>query len=195
MRQRTEGDVREIAGLPYGDGRRIAVITAASHPAIVGRLTRRAVGTLLQHEVRPDDIHVVHAPGVAELPTVARWLVATDRYDAIVAVGLVVRPDTPNADEAVAEAGRALAAIAASLSVPIAAGVVACANWLHVDALTRDGPRRRGARDGRPSRAGPAPHARRGTARQRGGTRSCRARARAESPGAATELMRTRTRD
>jgi 6,7-dimethyl-8-ribityllumazine synthase len=139
MRQGTDGDVKEIAGLPYGDRRRVAVITAPSHPAIVERLTRRAVDTLLRHGVRTDDIHVVRAPGLTELPTVTRWLVAAGRYDAIVVVGLVVRPEMPDADRVVTEAGRAITAIAASLSAPIASGLVVSANWLHADALTRDG--------------------------------------------------------
>src|SRR5688500_19673009 len=123
MRQGTEATVKEIAGLPYGDRRRVAVVTAPSHPAIVERLTRRAVATLLRHGVQQGDIQVVRAPGFAELPTVARWLVATGRYDAIVVVGLVVRSELPDADRVVTEAGRAITAIAASLSAPIAGGL------------------------------------------------------------------------
>jgi 6,7-dimethyl-8-ribityllumazine synthase len=140
MWQTTEENVSEMVGLPYGDRRCVAVITAPSSPALVERVTRQAVDTLLGHGVGPDDIDVIRAPGYSEVPIVTRWLVATDRYDALVVVGVVVRGDVPNADVQVTEAKRALSAMAASLAVPIATKLVVCADRLQASAITDDGP-------------------------------------------------------
>ena len=63
----------------------------------------------MRHGVAVDDVDVVWVPGAWELPIAARRLLATERYDALVAVGAVIRGDTPHFDYVAGEASRGLA--------------------------------------------------------------------------------------
>jgi 6,7-dimethyl-8-ribityllumazine synthase len=73
-----------------------------------------------------EDIDVVWVPGAWELPIAARWLLASERYDALVAVGAVIRGDTAHFDYIAGEASRGLAAASADTETPIGFGVLTC---------------------------------------------------------------------
>jgi 6,7-dimethyl-8-ribityllumazine synthase len=73
-----------------------------------------------------EDIDVIWVPGAWELPLVARWLLATERYDGIVAVGAVIRGDTAHFEYIAGEASRGLAAASAESETPIGFGVLTC---------------------------------------------------------------------
>ena len=80
---------------------------------------------LVRHGAAADDVDVVWVPGAWELPAVAaRRLAATERYDAIVAVGAVIRGDTPHFDYVAGEASRGLAEAGADFDVPIGFGLL-----------------------------------------------------------------------
>jgi len=81
---------------------------------------------LQRHGAAPDDIDLVWVPGAWELPIVARRLLATDRYDALVAVGAVIRGETPHFDYVAGEAARGLATASAEYDRPIGFGVLTC---------------------------------------------------------------------
>jgi 6,7-dimethyl-8-ribityllumazine synthase len=68
----------------------------------------------------------VWVPGAWELPTAARWLLASERYDGLVAVGAVIRGDTAHFDYIAGEASRGLAAVSADTETPIGFGVLTC---------------------------------------------------------------------
>ena len=116
----------EHTGTPTGKGRRFAVIASRFNEPITSKLLDGALDALKRHGAAPDDIDVVWVPGAWELPLVARRLLATDRYDALVAVGAVVRGDTPHFDYVAGEAARGLARASAEFDVPIAFGVLTC---------------------------------------------------------------------
>jgi len=81
---------------------------------------------LTRHGASPEDIDVVWVPGAWELPAAARRLLATDRYDALVAVGAVIRGDTPHFDYVAGEASRGLAQASADYDRPIGFGLLTC---------------------------------------------------------------------
>ena len=98
---------------------------------------------------RARDIDVVWVPGAWELPLAARALLATERYDAIVALGAVIRGETPHFDFVAGEASRGLAEASADFDVPIGFGLLTCGHdWSRprrapaARTATRDGMRR-----------------------------------------------------
>jgi 6,7-dimethyl-8-ribityllumazine synthase len=116
----------EFAGLPSGAGRRVAVIASRFNEPIVKKLVDGALQALIKHGVAFEDIDVVWVPGAWELPIAARWLVASERYDGIVAVGAVIRGETAHFDYIAGEASRGLAAVSAESDMPIGFGVLTC---------------------------------------------------------------------
>jgi 6,7-dimethyl-8-ribityllumazine synthase len=116
----------EFSGTPSGRGRRFAVVASRFNNEITERLVDGALDALVRHGAAADDVDVVWVPGAWELPTAARRLLTTDRYDALVAVGAVIRGDTPHFDYVAGEASRGLSAASAEFDVPIGFGVLTC---------------------------------------------------------------------
>jgi 6,7-dimethyl-8-ribityllumazine synthase len=116
----------EFAGLPNGAGRRVAVLASRFNEPIVKKLVDGALQALLKHGVEFDDIDVVWVPGAWELPVAARWLLESERYDGIVAVGAVIRGETAHFDFIAGEASRGLAEASAESETPIGFGVLTC---------------------------------------------------------------------
>ena len=116
----------EFAGLPNGVGRRMVVLASRFNEPIVRKLVDGAIEALIKYGVLFDDIDVVWVPGAWELPTAARWLLANERYDGLVAVGAVIRGETAHFDYIAGEASRGLSAVSADSETPIGFGVLTC---------------------------------------------------------------------
>ncbi len=116
----------EFSGTPSGHGRRVAVLASRFNDAITSKLADGALDALVRHGVAAEDVDMVWVPGAWELPVVARRLMASDRYDAVVALGAVIRGDTPHFDYVAGEAARGLAQAAAEFDVPVGFGVLTC---------------------------------------------------------------------
>jgi len=124
----------EFSGAPRGQGRRCAVVVSRFNDMITQRLLDGALDALVRHGVAFDDVDVFWVPGAWELPAAARRVAATERYDALVALGAVVRGDTPHFDYVAGEASRGLAATSADFDVPIAFGVLTCDTMAQAEA-------------------------------------------------------------
>jgi 6,7-dimethyl-8-ribityllumazine synthase len=116
----------EFTGSPKGAGKRIAVVVSRFNEPITSRLLEGALDALKRHGVAPDDIDVAWVPGAWELPAAARRLLGTERYDALVVVGAVVRGDTPHFDYVAGEASRGLSQAAGDFDRPIGFGLLTC---------------------------------------------------------------------
>jgi len=116
----------EFEGLPSGVGRRVAVVASRFNEPIVKKLVDGALQALLKYGVVFEDIDVVWVPGAWELPVAARWLLASERYDGIVAVGAVIRGETAHFDYIAGEASKGLAPASAESETPIGFGVLTC---------------------------------------------------------------------
>ena len=124
----------EFEGTPAGQDRRFAVVASRFNQAIVERLKDGALDALVRHGVAVDDIDVVWVPGAWELPIAARHLLTSERYEAIVAVGAVIRGDTPHFDYVAGEASRGLAQASAEFDTPIGFGLLTCDNQEQAEA-------------------------------------------------------------
>ncbi|HEY4131141.1 MAG TPA: 6,7-dimethyl-8-ribityllumazine synthase [Gemmatimonadaceae bacterium] len=118
----------EFTGAPSGADRRFAVVASRFNQQIVERLVDGALDALVRHGAVVDDIDVVWVPGAWELPSAARRLLVSERYDALVAVGAVIRGDTPHFDFVAGEASRGLATASTDFDTPIGFGLLTCDN-------------------------------------------------------------------
>jgi len=116
----------EFTGTPSGQDRRIAVVASRFNDAITSKLADGAMDALVRHGVAADDIDLVWVPGAWELPAAVRRLMAADRYDAVVALGAVIRGDTPHFDYVAGEASRGLAQASAEFDMPLGFGLLTC---------------------------------------------------------------------
>jgi len=105
-------------------GMRFGIVAARFNELIVERLLDAAVTTLRKHGADSGDITIVHVPGAFELPVVAARMAATRGYDALVALGCVIRGATPHFDYVAGEAASGLAAVARQHDLAVGFGVL-----------------------------------------------------------------------
>jgi 6,7-dimethyl-8-ribityllumazine synthase len=101
---------------------------------VTQKLVDGALDALVRHGAAADNVDVVWVPGAWELPSAVRRLLATDRYDALVALGAVVRGDTPHFDYVAGEASRGLADAGAAFETPIGFGLLTCDTMAQAEA-------------------------------------------------------------
>jgi 6,7-dimethyl-8-ribityllumazine synthase len=111
-------------GSMNGAGLAVAIVSTRWNDFIVERLVAGAQDALVRHGVAESAVDHAIAPGAYEVPLVARKLAETGRYDAIVALGCVIRGATPHFDYVAGEAAKGIAAVSASTGVPVMFGVL-----------------------------------------------------------------------
>src|SRR5277367_6325172 len=107
-------------------GMRFAIVVARFNAFITERLLLSACDGLLRTGARKKDIAVVRVPGAFEIPSAARFLAETKKYDAIVCIGCLLRGDTAHYDVIVNEVTRGIGQSAQETGVPHAFGVLTC---------------------------------------------------------------------
>jgi|SRR5687768_4851456 6,7-dimethyl-8-ribityllumazine synthase len=116
----------ELSGNPGGAGRRIAVVASRFNETITRALVDGALDALVRHGAAFDDIDVLWVPGAWELPLAVRKAMTAERYDAVVALGAVIRGDTPHFDYVAGEASRGLADASRDSEIPLGFGLLTC---------------------------------------------------------------------
>lgn len=116
----------EFTGNPAGAGRRIAVVASRFNENVTRALVDGALDALVRHGVTFDDVDVIWVPGAWELSLAARRAMATERYDAVVALGAVIRGDTPHFDYVAGEASRGLSESSRDAEIPVGFGLLTC---------------------------------------------------------------------
>lgn len=115
---------RERSGFPEGRGRRVAVVSAGFYAELAAWLEDGALRALADCGVAADACDVHRVPGCFELPLAARRLIDSGRYDAIVALGVVIRGETPHFEYVAGECSRGIMDVALATRVPIGFGVL-----------------------------------------------------------------------
>ena len=103
---------------------RFAFVAARFNDFVVEPLIRGALDALKRHGASEKQIEIVRVPGAFDIPIVARKLALSRRYDALIALGAVVRGQTPHFDYVAGECASGLARIALETGIPIAFGVL-----------------------------------------------------------------------
>ena len=115
---------RLLEGEAEARGRKVAVVAARFNDFIVASLLKGAQAAWVRHGGLLEDLLVVRVPGAFELPVAARKLAASGRYDAIVALGCVIRGGTPHFEYVAGECAGGLQRAALETLVPIVFGVL-----------------------------------------------------------------------
>ena len=118
--------MRTTEGKLLGTGLSVAIVVSRFNDLISERLLDGAKDALLRHDVSHNAIEVFRVPGAWELPLVAKELALNGKYDAILALGAVIRGDTPHFDYVAAEMSKGLAQVGLEHRVPVAFGVLTC---------------------------------------------------------------------
>ncbi len=117
---------RIIEETPEAQGLRIAVVASRYHEKVSERLLEGAVDALARAGAEEDRIEIYKVPGAWELPVVAQRLATTRRYDAIVALGCVIRGGTPHFEYVSAAATQGLARVTLERDIALGLGVLTC---------------------------------------------------------------------
>ncbi|HEX2252802.1 MAG TPA: 6,7-dimethyl-8-ribityllumazine synthase [Thermoanaerobaculia bacterium] len=117
-------EIRDTSGALDGTGMRFALVAARFNSRIVDRLVDGAVDCLLRHGVAAGDLEVVRVPGAWELPLALQALAAGGRFQGLVALGAVIRGETPHFDYVAAEASRGIARAGTEHRVPVGFGLL-----------------------------------------------------------------------
>ena len=116
--------VETIEGAMIVENARFCLVVARFNSFIVESLLAGAIDTLKRHGAVDDDITVVRVPGAFEMPLALEKIAAKGQYDAIVALGAVIRGGTPHFDYVAGECVKGMAQVSLSHGVPIAFGVL-----------------------------------------------------------------------
>jgi 6,7-dimethyl-8-ribityllumazine synthase len=124
----TEENIRRktLAGKLDASGLRFGMVVSRFNEFITDRLLRSAYDGLVRSGTKEGDIEIVRVPGSFEIPSAARTLAETKRYDAIICLGCLLRGDTAHYDVIVNEVTRGIGQSAQETGVPHAFGVLTC---------------------------------------------------------------------
>jgi 6,7-dimethyl-8-ribityllumazine synthase len=129
--------------VPSAEGLRVAVLYAAFNPRIVGGLLDGAVAALA--EMGAEGLVREAVPGAFELPLAALAAAGSGRFDAVVALGAVIRGETDHYEHIAREAAAGLAAVARETGVPVGFGVLTVESEAQAIARSAPGPENKGA--------------------------------------------------
>lgn len=117
-------DIKTFEGNLNNVGGRYALVVTRFNSFVVEALLAGAVDALVRHGVSRDDIEIIRVPGAWELPVAVKNLLAKRDYDAVVALGAVIRGGTAHFEYVAGEAAKGLAAVQNDSGVPVAFGVL-----------------------------------------------------------------------
>lgn len=115
---------KTIEGQITAEGLRFAIVVSRFNDFISSRLVEGARDALLRHGGNDESIEVVKVPGAFELPAVARRLTQSERFDAVICLGAVIRGATPHFDYVAAEVSKGIAGVSLESRVPVVFGVL-----------------------------------------------------------------------
>ncbi|NJD68674.1 MAG: 6,7-dimethyl-8-ribityllumazine synthase [Candidatus Methylomirabilota bacterium] len=129
--------MKTTEGTYQAKGYRFALVVSRMNELIAKRLLEGALDCLLRHGADDAHLHLVKVPGAFELPYAAKRLAASQRYDAVIALGAVIRGATAHFEYVATEAAKGIASASLDTGVPIIFGVIT-ANTLD-EAIERAG--------------------------------------------------------
>ena len=113
-----------IEGTLISKGKKFAIVAARFNAFITEKLLEGALDGFKLHGVKDDEVTVVWTPGSYEIPVVAKKLAASKKYDAVIALGAVIRGSTSHFDYVAGEAAKGVAHASYETGVPVIFGVL-----------------------------------------------------------------------
>jgi 6,7-dimethyl-8-ribityllumazine synthase len=117
-------EITTIEGNLTAQGRKVCIVASRFNSFIVDQLEAGAIDCLVRHGADKANIHLVKAPGAFELPLIVQRVAASKKYDAIIAVGAVIRGGTPHFEYVAGECVKGISSVMLKYDVPVAFGVL-----------------------------------------------------------------------
>lgn len=117
-------NINVIEGDFAGSSGKYAVLVSRWNSFVVESLKDGALDTLRRHGIKDEDITIYYAPGAFEFPLAAQKIAATKKFDAIIALGAVIRGGTPHFDYVAGECTKGLAQVSLQYGLPVSFGVL-----------------------------------------------------------------------
>ena len=134
--------IRDKAHTQSGDlngaGLRIGIVVSRWNEDITEKMLEGALDALTRIGVDEDSIQIARVPGAWEIPVIASWFAKSGRFDAVVAIGCLIKGETPHFEYLSSEVTRGLGQIALDTGVPVTYGVITVLNL--EQAIERAGP-------------------------------------------------------
>jgi 6,7-dimethyl-8-ribityllumazine synthase len=119
---------KTIEGKLDAKGLKFGVVVGRFNDFISGRLLDGCLDALVRHGAEDQDIVVAKVPGSFEIPLAAQAMARSKKYDAVIALGAVIRGSTPHFDYVAAEASKGIAHVMLDTGVPVAFGIITTDN-------------------------------------------------------------------
>lgn len=107
-----------------GSGLKVGIVVSRFNELLSSRLLGGALDALKRHDILEDAIDVAWVPGAFEIPLVAHKMAASKKYDAVIALGVIIRGATPHFEYVASEVSKGVAGASLSTGVPVMFGVV-----------------------------------------------------------------------
>jgi len=134
----------ELQGSPHASGRRFAIVVSSFNKEFAEGLLRGARAALSECGVSDADVTIVRVPGAFEIPLAARHLIMTERFDAVVCLGCLIKGDTMHFEYISESVSHGLMAVSADTGVPVTFGVLTTLTEEQAAARAADGPDNKG---------------------------------------------------
>ncbi len=115
---------KHYEGILIGKGLKFAVVVSRFNELITTRLLEGARDALLRHGANEDDIDIVWTPGCLEIPLISKKLAQSDKYDAILCLGAVIRGGTPHSEYVASEVNRGIGKVSLDTGLPVIQGII-----------------------------------------------------------------------
>ena len=115
-------------GKLISEGIKVGIVAARFNEFIVSKLLSGCEDSLLRHGVQPQDISVAWVPGAFEIPLIASKMAKSGKFDAVIALGAVIRGSTSHYDYVCNEVSKGIAAVSLESGVPVLFGVLTTEN-------------------------------------------------------------------
>ena len=116
--------IKSIEGNYNGKGRKFVIVLSRFNSFLTERLLEGALDCLFRHDVNKNDIEIIRTPGAFEIPLICKKVGQKKEVDAIIAIGAVIRGDTPHFDFVASEVSKGLAKVSLDLELPISFGIL-----------------------------------------------------------------------
>jgi len=116
--------VKTYEGQLIGDGIKVGIVVGRFNEFISSKLLEGALDGLKRHGVSEEDIEVAWVPGSFEIPLTAQKMAAAEKYDGVIALGAVIRGETPHFDYVSAEVSKGVAKVGLDSQQPVIFGVL-----------------------------------------------------------------------
>lgn len=116
--------LKKYEGKLIGNGLKVGIVVSRFNEFITNKLLDGALDALRRHGVDDESIDIAWTPGAFEIPLISKKMATSKKYDAVIALGAVIRGDTPHFDYVANEVSKGIAKISVDYDVPVIFGVL-----------------------------------------------------------------------